>query len=228
MLPIRCDPLECLQSGALAAVPRGSMSTHGSIYFIGSVNLAHRAQHAACTAGVKIMNTSLSFARPQLVIEQMPDECCAASSRTESRLTIEQRMQIDMFLAPLQAWTVGATAEDASWQVTSCFAPRLHRDGDIDFVAPYLAGSHALSLIAAHPVVTFLVSDREAGRWLEGRAQTVAVQHFWEQAELLAYLRWRIPGATDGLSGAIEVLVFQPIYLRYYDRWSDSAFEAKW
>jgi hypothetical protein len=203
------------------------MSTRRSINFVGSVNLADRAQYVACAAGVKIMNTPLSFAAPLLVTKQMSDKRHAASSRTDAILTIEQRMRLDMFLAPLQTWTVGA-AEDASWQVTSYFAPRLHRNGDIDFVAPYLAGSHALALITAHPIVTFVVNDREAERWLEGRAQTVVVQRSWEHAELLAYLRWRIPDATDGLSGAIEVLVFHPIYLRYGDRWSDGAFEAKW
>ena len=137
-------------------------------------------------------------------------------------------MWIDMFLAPFQTWTVRASAEDASWQVTSCFAPRLHGNGDIDFIAPYLAGSHALALITAHPVVTFLVSDKQGQCCLEGCAQTVLVQRSWERAELLAYLRWRTPGATDGLSGAIEVVVFRPIYLRYCDRLSDVTFESKW
>lgn len=204
------------------------MSTHRSINFGGSVNLAHRAQPVACAAGVKIMNTPLSFAEPLLVAKHMPDEGHAASSRTDAMLTIEQRMRIDMFMAPFQTWTVGASAEDASWQVTSCFAPRLHGNGDIDFIAPYLAGSHALALITVHPVVTFLVSDKQGQRCLEGCAQTVLVQRSWEHAELLAYLRWRTPEATDGLSGAIEVVVFRPSYLRYCDRLADVTFEAKW
>ena len=174
------------------------------------------------------MNTPVSFAEPLLATKKTPDERHAASSRIGVMLTIEQRMKIDMFLAPLQIWTVGGIAEDAPWQVTSCFAPRLHRNGDIDFIVPYLAGSHALALITAHPVVTFRVSDREAGRWLEGHAQTVVVQRSWEHAELVAYLRWRIPDVTDGWSGPIKVVVFQPTYLRYCDRVSGISFEAKW
>ena len=54
------------------------------------------------------------------------------------------------------------------------------------------------------------------------------VQRSWEHAELLAYLRWRIPEAIDGLSCAIEVVVFRPTYLRYCDRWPGASFEAKW
>jgi hypothetical protein len=204
------------------------MSIDCSINFVGSANLAHRARRVACVAGVKIMNTSLPFAEPLPAIMHMPDECHTASSRIAAMLTIEQRVQIDTFLELLQTWTVGSTAEDASWQVTSCFAPRLHGNGDIDFIAPYLAGSHALALITAHPVVTFLVRDKQEQRWLEGYAQTVVIQRSWEHAELLAYLRWRIPEATEGLSGALDVVVFRPIYLRYCDRWTDCSFEAKW
>jgi hypothetical protein len=174
------------------------------------------------------MNTSLSFAEPLPAIKHMPDECHAASSRIAAKLTIEQRVQIDTFLEQLQTWTVGSNAEDASWQVASCFAPRLHRNGDIDFIAPYLRGSQALALIAAHPVVTFLVSDKQAQYRLEGYAETVVVQRSWEHAELLAYLRWRIPEATHGLSGAIDMVVFRPIYLRFCDRLTDCSFEAKW
>jgi hypothetical protein len=204
------------------------MSIGCSINFVGGANLAHRARRVACLAGVKIMNTSLSFAEPLSAIKHMPDECHVASSRIAAMLTIEQRVQIDTFLELLQIWTVGSTAEDASWQVTSCFAPRLHGNGDIDFIAPYLPGSHALALITAHPVVTFLVRDKQEQRWLEGYAQTVVIQRSWEHAELLAYLRWRIPEATEGLSGALDVVVFRPIYLRYCDRWTDCSFEAKW
>jgi hypothetical protein len=174
------------------------------------------------------MNTPLSFTEPLPVAKPVPAQHSAAAARTDSTLTIEQRMRIDMFLAPLPTWAVGATTADTSWQVNSCFAARLHRNGDIDFIAPYLAGSHALALITAHPVVTFLVSDRAAERWLEGRAQTAVVERAWEHTELLAYLRWRIPEATDGVSGAITVVVFRPIYLRYCDRLSDGSFEAKW
>ena len=143
-------------------------------------------------------------------------------------LTIEQRMQIDTFLEPFQTWTVGSPVEGASWQVTSCFAPRLHGSGDIDFIAPYLPGSHALALITEHPIVTFLIRDKQGQRWLEGSAQTAVVQRSWERAELLSYLRWRIPEVADGLSGAAEVVVFRPIYLRYCDRWAHYSFEAKW
>src|SRR5215213_8836694 len=128
---------------SLAAAPGGSMSIGYSINFVGSANLAHRARRVACVAGVKIMNTSLLFAEPLPAIKHLPDECDAASSRPAAMLTIEQRVQIDTFLELLQTWTVGSTAEDASWQVASCFAPRLHRNGDIDFIAPYLPGSHA-------------------------------------------------------------------------------------
>ena len=46
---------------SLVAAPGGSMSTHHSIHF-GSANLAYQAQRGAYLAGVKIMNTSLSFA----------------------------------------------------------------------------------------------------------------------------------------------------------------------
>ena len=204
------------------------MSTHRSIHFVGSANLAYQAQRGAYVAGVKIMNTSLSFTKPLSATKHMPDARYAASSRTAAMLTIEQRVQIDTFLELLQTWTVGSTAEDAPWQVTSCFAPRLHRNGDIDFIAPYLPGGHALALITAHPVVTFLVSDKQAQRRLEGYAQTMVIQRSWEHAELLAYLRWRIPQATDGLSGAIDIVVFRPIYLRYCDRWTHCSFEAKW
>jgi hypothetical protein len=143
-------------------------------------------------------------------------------------LTIEQQMQLDMFLAFFPTWIVGATTGDTSWQVTSCFAPRLHRNGEIDFVVPFLAGSHALALVTAQPVVTFLASDKEQGCWLEGCARTVVVQRSWEQAELLAYLRWRIPDAMDGLGDAIKVLLFHPICLRYRDRLPHCSFEAKW
>jgi hypothetical protein len=174
------------------------------------------------------MNTLLSFAEPLLAARKTPDECQAASSRIGVMLTIEQRMKLDMFLAPLLTWTVGATAEDAPWQVTSCFAPRLHRNGDIDFIVPYMVGSRALALITAHSAVTFRVSDREAERWLEGHAQTVVVQRSWEHAELVAYLRWRIPDVADGWAGSIKVVVFHPTYLQYFDRVSDASFEAKW
>ena len=204
------------------------MLTHRSIHFARSLNLADRAQQVTCVAGTTIMHPPLSFPEPLPVAKPVPDERSAASARTDSTLTIEQRMRMDMFLAPLRTWAVGATTEDTSWQVDSCFAARLHHNGDIDFIAPYLAGSHALSLITAHPVVTFLVSDREAERWLEGSAQAVVVQRSWEHAELLAYLRWRMPNATDELSAAIKVVVFRPIYLRYCDRWNDCSFEAKW
>jgi hypothetical protein len=44
----------------------------------------------------------------------------------------------------------------------------------------------------------------------------------------LAYLRWRIPNATDGWSSPVEVVVFHPTYLRYYDRGTAGCFEAKW
>jgi hypothetical protein len=174
------------------------------------------------------MNTPLSFAEPLLATRKTPDERQAASSRIGVMLTIEQRMKLDMFLAPLLTWTVGAMAEDVPWQVTSCFAPRLHQNGDIDFIVPYLAGSRALALITTHSTVTFRASDREAGRWLEGHAQTVVVQRSWEHAELVAYLRWRIPDVADGWAGSIKVVVFHPTYLRYFDRVSDVSFEAKW
>jgi len=204
------------------------MFTHRSIHFAPGVGLADWGQRVACAAGTTIMRPPLSFVEPLLVAEPMPDQRHAASAQSNIALSLEQRMRIDMFLAPLQTWTVGATAEDVSWQVASCFAPRLHRAGNIDFIAPYMAGSHALALITAHPVVTFLVSDREAECWLEGRAETMVVQRSWEHAELLAYLRWRIPEATDGLSDAIEVVVFRPIYLRYCDRRAGvSTFEVK-
>jgi len=205
------------------------MFTRHSISFVGSLNQPYRAERVACATGVQTMSTPLCFAEPLRVARQSPDAHHTASSQNGVMLTIEQRMRIDMFLAPFQTWTVGAAAEDGSWQVTSCFAPRLHRNGDIDFIAPYLAGSHAFALVTAHPVVTFLVSDGEAGRWLEGRAQTVVIQRSWEHAELLSYLRWRIPDATDGLSGAIEVVVFRPTYLHYCDRASGGGvFEVKW
>src|SRR5690242_11253525 len=128
------------------------------------------------------MNTALSFAEPPQAIKHMPNRCYPASLRTTAMLTIEQRMQIDTFLELFQTWTVEGTAEGVSWQVSSCFAPRLHRNGDIDFIAPYLAGSDALALITAHPVVTFLVRDKQAQRWLEGRAHPVVVQRSWEHA----------------------------------------------
>jgi hypothetical protein len=173
------------------------------------------------------MNASLTFAEPRLITKHMPSACYAVASWVALVLTHEQQMRIDMFLAPLLTWSVGPTTGDASWQVTSCFAPRLHRNGEIDFVAPYLAGSHALALITAQPTVTFLVSDKEQECWLEGCAQTEVVQRSWEQAELLAYLQWRIPDAIDGFGDGIKVLVFHPTYLRYYDRWCDSSsFEA--
>ena len=204
------------------------MFTQHSIHFAPGIGLADWGQRVACAAEVTIMRPPLSFAAPLPATKHIPNKCHAASAQPNIVLSIEQRMQIDMFLAPLQTWAVGATAEDISWQVASCFAPRLHRDGEIDFIAPYMRGSHALALITAHPVVTFLVSDREAERWLEGRAQTVVIQRSWEHDDLLAYLRWRIPDATDGLSGAVEVVVFRPIYLYYCDRLSGSSFEAKW
>ena len=204
------------------------MFTHHSIHFAPGIGIADWGQRVACAAEATIMRPPLSFAAPLPATKHISNKCHAASAQPNIVLSIEQRMRLDMFLAPLQTWAVGATAEDVSWQVASCFAPRLHRDGNIDFIAPYIAGSHALALITAHPVVTFLVSDREAERWLEGRAETVVVQRSWERDDLLAYLRWRIPDATDGLSGAIEVVVFCPIYLRYCDRLSDGSFEAKW
>ena len=204
------------------------MFTHHSIHFAPGIGLADWGQRVACTAEATIMRPPLSFAAPLPATKHMPDECHAASTQPNIMLSIEQRMRIDMFLAPLQTWAVGATAEDVSWQVASCFAPRLHRDGNIDFIAPYMAGSHALALITAHPVVTFGVSDREAERWLEGHAQTVVVQRSWEHAELLTHLRWRIPDATDGWSGPIKVVVFHPTYLRYCERVSGISFEAKW
>ena len=204
------------------------MLAHDSIHFARSLNLAAWAQHMTCVAGTTSMNPPLSFTEPLPVAKPVPDERSAASARTDITLTIEQRMRIDMFLATVQTWAVGATTEGTSWQVDSCFAARLHRNGDIDFIAPYLAGSHSLALITAHPVVTFLVSDRKAERWLEGRAQPAAVERSWEYAELLAYLQWRIPDAMDGVSGPIKVVVFRPIYLRYCDRMSDGSFEANW
>jgi hypothetical protein len=204
------------------------MFTDHSIHFDPGIGRADWSQRVACMAEATLMRPPLSFAAPLPAAKHMPNACHAASEQPNIMLSIEQRMRIDMFLAPLQTWTVGATAKDVSWQVASCFAPRLHRDGNIDFIAPYMAGSHALALITEHPVVTFRVSDREAERWLEGRAHTVVVERSWEHDDLLAYLRWRIPDATDGLSGALKVVVFHPIYLRYCDRWPDRCFEAKW
>jgi hypothetical protein len=204
------------------------MFTQHSIDFAPGIGLADWGQRVACTAEATIMRPPLAFATPLPATKHMPDECHAASAQPNIILSIEQRMRIDMFLEPFQTWTVGVSAEDASWQVTSCFAPRLHRNGNIDFIAPYVAGSHALALITAHPSVTFLVSDKQGQRCLEGCAHTVVVQRSWEHAELLAYLRWRIPEATDGLSGAITVVVFRPIYLRYCERWPGASFEAKW
>lgn len=202
------------------------MSTYRSIDFTGSANLAYQARPVACVADTKNLNTPLSFTKQLPVTHYIPDECHAASSRMAAMLTIKQRMQLDTFLEPLQTWTVGNTAEDTPWQVTSVFAPRLHGNGAIDFIAPYMVGSHALALITAHPVVTFLVSDKQGQRWLEGYAQTAGVQWPWEHSELLAYLRWRLPDAADRLSGAIKVVVFRPIYLRYFDPLSDNSFEA--
>jgi hypothetical protein len=198
-----------------------------SVHFTANANLAYRAQGVTCVAGVRILNTPLSFAEPLPITRHIPDECHAASSRGAAILTIKQRMQLDMFLAPLQTWTVGSAAEDASWQVTSCFAPRLHRNGEIDFIAPYLAGSHALALITAHPAVTFVVRDYDTNRWLEGYAHTAIVQWPWEHTELLGYLRWRIPDAADAFSSSTKVVVFRPIYLRYYDHSSGGSFEVE-
>jgi hypothetical protein len=178
---------------------------------------------------VQITSTPLSFAEPLLATKHTPDARHATPPQNSAMLTIEQRRQLDTFLAPFHTWTVGPTSEDASWQVATCFAPRLHRNGDIDFIAHCLAGSQLLALITAQPVVTFLVSDGQGEHRLEGRAQTAVVQQSWERAEMLAYLQWRTPGAIDGLGNAIEVILLRPTYLRYYDpRPGGGMFEVRW
>jgi hypothetical protein len=166
---------------------------------------------------VKITGAPLSFAEPLLATKYTSDARHAPLPQNNAMLTIEQRRQLEMFLAPFHTWTIGPTSEDAFWQVATCFAPRLHRNGDIDFVVHYPTGSQVLALITAQPVVTFLVSDGEGEHRLEGRAQTTVVQQSWERAEMLAYLQWRTPGATVGLGNAIEVILLRPTYLRYYD-----------
>jgi hypothetical protein len=204
------------------------MFAHRSFNVLGSINLTDRAERVAGAAGVKVMSAHLPFAQPQLNIKPTSGAHCADAARQSNMLTIEQRMQLEIFLALLQTWTVRTTAPDASWQITSCFAPRLHRNGDIDFIAPYSAGSDALTLITAHPFVTFLVSDSETEQQLEGYARATVIQQSWERAELLAYLRWRMPGTTDGLGSEIEVVVFHPTYLQFRDRRAGgSAFEVK-
>jgi hypothetical protein len=175
------------------------------------------------------MHTSLCLNEPLLAILQTSDTRRAASPGNGTMLTIEQRMQLEMFLALFQTWTVMVSSGDIFSRVVSYFAPRLHRNGDIDFIVPYSAGSQALVLITAHPIVTFIVSDGATEQSLEGRAQAVRVEQSWEQDELLAYLQWRMPGASDRLASPIEVVIFRPIYLRYCDfRHIHSSFEVKW
>jgi hypothetical protein len=200
------------------------MSAHRSLSFAGSLNPTHWTEPAT---GMKSMSTQLSFAELRLEIKPTLDTHHAAL-RDRALLTLDQRMQLDIFLALCQTWTIRTTVPDASWQIASCFAPRLHRNGEIDFIAPYPAGSDALALITAHPLVAFLVSDSEAEQQLEGHAQAVVIRQSWERAELLAYLRWRMPGTTDGLGNESEVVVFYPTYLRYRDRRAGGgAFEVK-
>jgi hypothetical protein len=204
------------------------MSAHRSISFVGSLNPTHWTEPVACVAGMKTMSTQLSFAELRLEIKPTLDTYRATPPRNGAILTIEQRVQLEIFLALVQTWTVRPTAPETSWQMTSYFAPRLHRNGDIDFIAPYSAGSDALALITAHPLVTFLISDSGAEQQLEGHARAVVIQQSWERAELLAYLRWRMPGTTDGLGSDIELVVFHPTYLRYCDRRvGGGAFEVK-
>jgi hypothetical protein len=200
------------------------MSAHHSINFVGSLNPTYWTEPVA---GMKSMSTQLSFAELRLEIKPTLDTHRAAP-RNGAILTIDQRMQLEIFLALCQTWTVRTTVPDASWQIASCFAPRLHRNGEVDFIAPYPAGSDALALLTAHPLIAFLVSDSEAEQQLEGQAQAVVIRQSWERAELLAYLHWRMPGMTDGLSNEIEVVVFYPTYLRYRDRRAGGgAFEVR-
>jgi len=175
------------------------------------------------------MYTPLYIAEPLLATARTPNAQRKAFLRNSTMLTIEQRMQIDMFLEPFETWTIETISENGGTQFVSIFAPRLHGNGEIDFIAPYPAGSQAFELITAYPVVTFVVSAIEAEHRLEGFARAVVVQQSWERAELLAYLQWRTPGAIDRLGSAIEVVMFHPINLRFFDRRRGrSTFEVSW
>jgi hypothetical protein len=196
------------------------MLNYRSIDRLGSRDLFHSAKGVVCAREPQIMCTPMLFAEPFPHDGPINDPPGAEYPNSGVLLTIQQRMQLDMFLAPFQTWAVMTTTSDTSWRITSCFAPRLHRNGEIDFVAPYPAASQALELIAASDFITFVVGDSAVGNWLEGRAQTIGIQRPWERAELLAYLQWRTPGVTECYDGAVEVIMFRPTYLRYCDHWS--------
>ncbi len=152
------------------------------------------------------------------------------SERTEvnGMLTLEQRMQLDVYLAAFHTWTVGIRWGSSSLQLLSSFAPRIYRNGFIDFIAPYPADSPVLALDSSRQQVSFLVCDQEPEHRLEGYAHARVAQQEWERIELLAYLEWRAPGATASLGVRPEVMIFSPTYLRFYVRRAGSAFEVSW
>jgi hypothetical protein len=196
------------------------MSNHHPIDRLGSRDLFHSIKGRVGAREAQIMCTPMLFAEPFPYATPTYESSHADVLKSGVLLTIEQRMQLDMFLAPFQTWTVITAAPDTSWRITSGFAPRLHSNGEIDFVAPYPAASHALGLITANPLVSFLIGDGAAERRVEGWAQAVVIQRPWERAELLAYLQWRTPGITECYDGAIQVVEFRPTYLRYSGCWS--------
>ncbi|HEU5099365.1 MAG TPA: hypothetical protein VFU22_10115 [Roseiflexaceae bacterium] len=199
------------------------MSTYWPIGFVRSADL-----WVECVSGMAGSRPLLSCDEPFLASKRILRQPERSPSEVSPVLTIEQRLKLDMFLAPLQIWTVAAVAADEPWRVTSCFAPRLHRTGELDFVAAYPAGSQALALISTSAEVAFWVSDAQAGCYLEGRAHATIVRWAWEQAELQAYLRWRMPNQMSELSGPIEAVVFRPISLLYRDPAPAACFEVKW
>src|SRR5262245_47676067 len=143
-------------------------------------------------------------------------------------LTYQQRRLIEEFLAPLQTWTISIAQNTGLHLTVSFFAPRLHDDGDIDFVSAYRAGSPKLTSIVSTSTVTFLVSDGTAERWLQGLAQAALVATPWGRAVERAYLQRRAPGVINVLDDDSEVVLFRPTYLRYCDRRRGGEFDLRW
>ena len=83
------------------------MLTNWSIGFAGSAALALRMECVSSVVGVRPL---LSGDEPFLASNRVLCQPERSTSKASLVLTLEQRLKLDMFLAPLQTWTVAAIA----------------------------------------------------------------------------------------------------------------------